>query len=581
MRRSVKCYFSYYLKLNSRVLTLKLDIEHNEALLPYCEQYSHALRIIYNDSGRSHRNDLKVRVLKQNPLLDVFMFECVENQVKRIKEIYKFNIKEKNEVILEYSDKIKKEKNPKNIFKYDKARNKLIGGLDNEIVFGGRYYLKLYTANLNKYNKTGEKEYLEIANRSIKTYRENRIIPYHSIGAVNYGGNRKFIVEKLLENILIFRPRKGVDIELKIINLTRKKRHDLAKIQQAVMAGVIPITVEFTVDSVCISYDNERLAGFAFDAVEYQRAKKALKEKTNYKNLSKEQQELITPELKALKYSYYQEQEQRQLAGKIKDRVAAIDMNPEYIGLTIRNKKEILFTRCFDLSQLLKKTKGNNTKEIQANLGAVYREIFKELKHYNVAYFITEELDFNKTSKASKKANRENNRLWCREFQADLIKKHCQNLGIIHNEIFPEYSSYVGNMTYDFFDPVAAAAELARRGLVLLKKIDEKWYPEQSTFRLDNLIELNCSVGTKKPTYVPVVSSWDEAQLKEFRSLTVQSGLSLIKSRNMRYRRTTKHGHISKLVKCEVFSGKPEDTKRFDILGSSHHGSRVGILYKY
>lgn len=551
------------------MLTLKLDIENNEALVPYCNEYSHAIRIIYNDCGKSHRNDLKKRVLRQNPLLDVFMFECAEKQVKKIKEIYKFNINEKNATILEYSEKIKKEKNPKKIFKYDKRRNKLIGGLDNEIVFGGRYNLKLHTANLNKYNKTGDTKFLEISQKALARYKENRIIPYYSIGAINKGGNRLFDFSRLLENILIFKPKCGVKIEIIIVHLKRKQRHDLAKIYQAVMAGQIALTVEFTADSLCISYDNEKLAGFAFNAVEYQRSKKVLKEKTNYKNLPKEEQELLSPEFKALKHSYYQEQEQRQLVGKIEGRVAAIDMNPEYIGLVIRNNKEILHTKCFDLSSLLKKAKGNITKEIQANLGVIYREIFKELKHYNVSYFITEELEFDKTSSAPKSANRKNMNLWCREFQGNLIKKHCQNLGIIHKEILAAYSSYVGNMVYEFFDPVAAAAELARRGLVLLKKIDEKWYPEQSTFRLDNLIEPKDSVGTKKPTYVPVVSSWDEAELNSFRSLTVQSGLSLIKSRNMRYRRLVKHGHISKLVKCKVFSGKPEDSNVFDIRGLS------------
>jgi hypothetical protein len=113
-------------------------------------------------------------------------------------------------------------------------------------------------------------------------------------------------------------------------------------------------------------------------------------------------------------------------------------------------------------------------------------------------------------------------------------------------------------MVYNFFDPVAASAELARRGLVLLKKINETWYPETNEFRLDNLLELNSSVGSK-PMYVPVTSSWDESERNKFRLLSVQSGLSQIISRNMRYRRLVKHGHISKLVKCKTFSGKPEN----------------------
>ena len=140
-----------------------------------------------------------------------------------------------------------------------------------------------------------------------------------------------------------------------------------------------------------------------------------------------------------------------------------------------------------------------------------------------------------------------NTNIWCRTFQAQLISKHCQNFGIIHKEISAAYSSYVGNMLYNFFDPVAASAELARRGLILLRKISEKWYPDQKDFPLDNL------------SYVPTVTNWNQEEREKFRSLSVHLGFKFLTSRDMKYRRLAKSEHKTNFIKCKTFSGQLEN----------------------
>jgi hypothetical protein len=539
-----------------RMHSLKIKIDRNEEVVKYCVQYSYGFRMWYASEETCPHKELEKRILVKNPLLDISVLGCIATQVAMKKEQHVASLKIKQETINEYTAQLETETNPTKRFRIDRKRNRLIGSLENEEVFGGRLNLRSHTYHLNEYNRTGDLGHLWRQRQSLEKYHAQRILPYYFVGRANENGNRKFDFN-FNENIVTFKPSKKEHIELRL-HPKRVQRNQLIHLQQACDAGKIAVTVSLKEDCIVFTYDNEVLAGYAFNGPEYQRAMKALKEKHDYKNLSNEAKEELSPEFKALKRAYYLEQEKRQLANKIEDRVAAIDMNPEYIGLTIRDRGGILFTRCFDLSELLAATKGNNTNEIQGNLGVIYREIFKELKHYKVGYFFTEELEFDKTTNKPKSANRKNHNLWCRGFQEALTKKHCQNLGIIHREINAAYSSYVGNMVYNFFDPVAASAELARRGLVLLKKINETWYPETNEFRLDNLLELNSSVDSK-PMYVPVTSSWDESERNKFRLLSVQSGLSQIISRNMRYRRLVKHGHISKLVKCKTFSGKPEN----------------------
>lgn len=536
--------------------SLKIKIVRNEAVIQHCVQFSYGFRMWYASEGTCPQKELEKRILNLNPLLDVSVLGCIATQVKMKKEQHLASIEGKQETINEYNKQLEEETDPTKRFRIDHKRNRLIGSLENEEVFGGRLNLRRHTYHLNEYNRTGDLGHLWRQRKSLEKYHAQRILPYYFVGRANENGNRKFTLN-FNESKVIFKPSRNEHIELKL-RPNRVQRNQLVHLQQACDAGKIAVTITLKEDFIVFTYDNEVLAGYAFNGPEYQRAMKVLKEKLNYKNLSKEAKEELSPEFKALKRGYYLDQEQRQLANKIADRVAAIDMNPEYVGLTIRDRGGVLLTRCFDLSALLAATKGNNTREIQGNLGVIYREIFKELKHYKVAYFFTEKLEFDKTTNKPKSANRKNHNLWCRGFQEGLIGKHCQNLGIIHREINAAHSSYVGNMTYNLFDPVAASAELARRGLVLLKKISEKWYPDTTEFRLDNLLEPKGSVGSK-PMYVPVTSSWDEDERNKFLSLSIQSGLSRITSRNMRYRRLVKHGHISKLVKCKTFSGKPEN----------------------
>ena len=59
-------------------------------------------------------------------------------------------------------------------------------------------------------------------------------------------------------------------------------------------------------------------------------------------------------------------------------------------------------------------------------------------------------------------------------------------MGILFKEINPAYSSFVGNLLFDYYDPIAASLEVARRGLIMCKKLNEEWYPSGTNIPLDN-----------------------------------------------------------------------------------------------
>jgi IS605 OrfB family transposase len=151
--------------------------------------------------------------------------------------------------------------------------------------------------------------------------------------------------------------------------------------------------------------------------------------------------------------------------------------------------------------------------------------------HFQVAYFSIEDLEFDKPKLNPKSFNRKTKNLWCRTHQSNLISKYCQNLGIQLIQVNPAYSSFVGNLMNEYYDPISAAAEIARRGMIYKKLIVDDWYPGLNRFRLDSL-----------KTHVPDL---------EVRGLNIQSLFKLVNSLKLGYRRLDKPHFKFKLIKCQ------------------------------
>jgi hypothetical protein len=58
-------------------------------------------------------------------------------------------------------------------------------------------------------------------------------------------------------------------------------------------------------------------------------------------------------------------------------------------------------------------------------------------------------------------------------------------MGIIKIEVNPCYSSFIGNMIYDYIDPINASIEIGRRGIFKYKK--DSFYPKLTSTILNTM----------------------------------------------------------------------------------------------
>ena len=161
------------------------------------------------------------------------------------------------------------------------------------------------------------------------------------------------------------------------------------------------------------------------------------------------------------------------------NRVLGIDLNPNYIGLSILDFKEdntfqIIHKQVFDLSNL---NDTNNKNKIKFELQQIDNDILKLCKHYRVSKLVIEDLNLKKDNRFwSKKLNR----LCKNQFRFSQITNHLNTLCNVHGVEFVQvntaYSSFVGNFIYgsdNCPDMIAASIEIARRGY---KKFSKEWF---------------------------------------------------------------------------------------------------------
>lgn len=161
------------------------------------------------------------------------------------------------------------------------------------------------------------------------------------------------------------------------------------------------------------------------------------------------------------------------------NRVLGIDLNPNYIGLSIlefndKDEFKVIHKRVFDLSDL---NKVNPVNKVNYEIQQIDNEILNLCKHYHVSKLAIEDLKFKKSNKFW---NKKLNCLCKNKFRFSKIKSHlntlCNVSGVEFIEINAAYSSFVGNMIYGDSktpDMIAASIEIARRAY---KKFNKEWF---------------------------------------------------------------------------------------------------------
>ena len=288
---------------------------------------------------------------------------------------------------------------------------------------------------------------------SKEEYCKQKLIPINIQGERLYKGNRMFNFD-FQNSKLTFKMFKNEKTEIEVCLPRGKQLKELLKMQELTEQKQITVTISFNNEFIWISF-NESL----------------LKLEEEFRDLKK-------------------------------NRVLGLDLNPNYIGLSIlefdkNNEFKILHKQVFDFTKLNQKS-----GKASSDSSSIYLKNKSKFEKIQVCYDIIKLLDYWKCSKlciedlniksSNKNQGKNFNRLCNNIWNRSLIVNKLKMLSNIYNfelvEINPAYSSFIGNVLYgsnECPDMVASSVEIARRGF---KKYSKGWfYPE---FNIDNLNEL-------------------------------------------------------------------------------------------
>jgi IS605 OrfB family transposase len=295
---------------------------------------------------------------------------------------------------------------------------------ENKVIFGGKYNWKQFI--LKKITKS--------------EFKENRILPLSVQGESLKSGNRKFELDIIENNQIIFKYKRGIKIPLKLPKLRNSYLKLLSLLEQKSKNKEVPFSIKLTQNEIFISF-NENLV------------------ESNYN--------------KDLK------------------RVISIDLNPSELGYSIleftdNNNFKVLETGNFNISQLTEKLNlsSDNSKQIHQNnkrkfeILEISKFLINKSIHFKCCKFVIEDLEINsKNHNKGRNFNRLVNNFWCRNILINNLQKRCNINGIELTKVNPIYSSIIGNLVNSNYpDPISAAIEIGRRGYFKYQK--NQFYPK-------------------------------------------------------------------------------------------------------
>ena len=271
-------------------------------------------------------------------------------------------------------------------------------------------------------------------------FKENRMLPITIQGEQLHKGNRLFNFD-FENNQLEFKLSRTDHRILKYKVPHKKIRNNLARLQELIDNKQISVTVSLTKTDINLIFDELKIVD------------------CNFKNLKQ-------------------------------NRVLGIDMNPNYIGMSIlefdeNNNFKVLSKQVFDLTKLTKKSGKSSTDKKSKYLTnklnhetiQIAHDIANLVDYWKCDKVVIEDLSIRSSDKGNGKYfNRLCNNVWKRNLFINKLK----NLSLLCNfglvEVNPCYSSFIGNIIYgDEITPdmIAASIEIARRGF---KKFDKNWF---------------------------------------------------------------------------------------------------------
>ena len=291
----------------------------------------------------------------------------------------------------------------------------------------------------NKENKVifgGKKNFFQRlkSNISKQEYKTNRLSPIYSIGEESKLGNRLFRLQNDMS--IIFQPNRNQHYKIQLVGIGKNRLRYLSKL---------------------VDLQNRKEIGITY-------------------KLDKTHVYIIFDESKVMSYDH----------NKIKDRILAIDMNPNYIGYSIVDWKSsseynIIYNGCYSFKEY-DNIENEMMEQKLASTSAIRKHIVNKHKYdmidicknivdkaiyYKCDKIGMEDLNIKSGNKgAGRKFNKLCNNKWIRGIFVSNLSKRCNINNIKLVKVKPEYSSFIGNIIFrqeKLFDPILSSIEIGRR----------------------------------------------------------------------------------------------------------------------
>ena len=416
-----------------------------------------------------------VEYIMQEFDLNDIEFRSIKVQVETKAKQVESDVKDKYHDIKQLQkaiDKINKKKRQtskdvRSIFKKERRIKRTENSIKRGITFGGKEVLKDLVKLYNK------KESQKKIDKQTALWHERRVIEMNLLGEANQKGNR-FFDFRFDQDKIIYKPYKGKKIEI-TYGASKNLKKELLRLQPLIESKELSITVFMGRDTMSLAYDDAIVSGYYVNTKERTRECNEIKKEEGYSD------EERTRLIKDVYKKYYEELRLRMLGDKLFYRYCAIDNNPNYMGWVIVDRvydgtSRLIKKGFIDISALDEKlnlssddpkAKHQKNKKKYETIQAI-RCLFAMFMHHKVAHFVIEDLEGIDKAEASEDChefNRQVKNNWNRKLISEQITKRCTTAGIELIPVNPKYSSFIGNLTYDYADPTNAALEICRRGI--------------------------------------------------------------------------------------------------------------------
>lgn len=447
------------------MITKKLYIKHlsDEGFVKEKQKnYSYAFRRLYKMIEESSDKEFVPRFKETFSLNDI-EYRSLLADVKSFKEREIKEWKSKEARVSELRESLQKDNLTKRErFKVQRRMVYLSRGIGREGVFGGRNLLRRLSRECNKTHRDEER----IKNLRAE-FRRNRVLSFSVIGEANQKGNRFFDIKNLAQGEVVYKPHCDKKVFI-TVNIPRGWEQDLQRLVELSERKEIPFSVRLSNKYLYLSYDEERLNGYAVDEVARRSDVREIKKQRHPKEV---ESRLIKDTYRA----YYDKQRAQKLVDKTPNRCLAVDMNPTEIGFSVLNKTaegvKTIYCGLIDLSKICQKSKEAShsrkskyfTNKRHYEITIIVKRLFTIAKHYGCSSFVLEELSLN--SNLGREANRKVKNIWNRTLFVNCVRRRCNENGIDLIEVNPCYSSFIGNIQHPYADACNASIEIGRRGL--------------------------------------------------------------------------------------------------------------------